>query len=93
MREVREVVEFLLGDRRMLRTAARLLQLEVRERVRIDKAVVDGVGEHRSQGVHDEMNLSETSIGVQAIKRTGQPEALTGAPSYLVSDEAGFVTG
>jgi hypothetical protein len=39
------------------------------------------------------MNLFETSIGVQAIKRTGQPEDLTGAPSYLVSDEAGFVTG
>ena len=46
-----------------------------------------------SQGVHDEMNLFETSIGVQAIKRTGQPEDLTGALSYLVSDEAGFVTG
>jgi NAD(P)-dependent dehydrogenase (short-subunit alcohol dehydrogenase family) len=46
-----------------------------------------------SQGVHDEMNLLETSIGVQAIKRTGQPEDLTGALSYLVSDEAGFVTG
>ena len=46
-----------------------------------------------SQGVHDETNLFETSIGVQAIKRTGQPEDLTGALSYLVSDEAGFVTG
>ena len=46
-----------------------------------------------SQAVHDEMNLFETSIGVQAIKRTGQPEDLTGALSYLVSDEAGFVTG
>jgi NAD(P)-dependent dehydrogenase (short-subunit alcohol dehydrogenase family) len=39
------------------------------------------------------MNLFETSIGVQAIKRTGQPEDLTGALSYLVSGEAGFVTG
>ena len=26
-----------------------------------------------SQGVHDEMNLFETSIGVQAIKRTASP--------------------
>jgi hypothetical protein len=35
------------------------------------------------------MNLFETSIGVQAIKRTGQPADLTGALSYLVSGEGG----
>jgi NAD(P)-dependent dehydrogenase (short-subunit alcohol dehydrogenase family) len=43
------------------------------------------------QGVHGEMSLFETSIGVQAIRRT--PEDLTGVLSYLVSGEAGFVTG
>jgi 3-oxoacyl-[acyl-carrier protein] reductase len=49
--------------------------------------------EGTSTGVHDERNIFELALGGQAIKRTGQPDDLAGALSFLVSDEAGFVTG
>ncbi len=46
-----------------------------------------------STGVHDDMGLFDYVVQAQAIKRNGQPEDLTGLMSYLVSDEAGFITG
>ncbi len=46
-----------------------------------------------STGVHDDMGLFEYVVQAQSIKRNGQPEDLTGLMSYLVSDEAGFITG
>ncbi len=46
-----------------------------------------------STGIHDELNLFDMVIGHQAVKRTGLPEDLTGALSFLVSDDASFITG
>ncbi len=37
--------------------------------------------------------MFEMAAGAQAIKRTGEPEDLVGAMSFLTSDEAGFITG
>jgi NAD(P)-dependent dehydrogenase (short-subunit alcohol dehydrogenase family) len=44
-----------------------------------------------SQGHHDQ--LFEYAVGIQAIKRTGVPEDLAPTLSFLVSEEAGWVTG
>jgi NAD(P)-dependent dehydrogenase (short-subunit alcohol dehydrogenase family) len=46
-----------------------------------------------SQGIHDELGLFEMVKHEQAIKRTGMPEDLAGAISFLASDAASFVTG
>jgi NAD(P)-dependent dehydrogenase (short-subunit alcohol dehydrogenase family) len=46
-----------------------------------------------STGLHDELGLFEMVIEHQAIKRTGMPEDLTGAMSFLVSDDAAYITG
>ncbi len=46
-----------------------------------------------TSGPHDRMGLFEEVINTQAIKRTQVPSDLVGALSYLVSDEASFVTG
>jgi NAD(P)-dependent dehydrogenase (short-subunit alcohol dehydrogenase family) len=46
-----------------------------------------------SRGVHDEMGLFDMVLREQAIKRTSQPEDLTGAMVFLLSDEASFMTG
>ena len=46
-----------------------------------------------TEGPHDEMGLFEMIAQAQAIKRTQVPEDLVGALSFLVSDEAGFITG
>jgi len=46
-----------------------------------------------STGVHDDLGLFDMVIGAQAIKRNGLPEDLAGAVSFLVSDEASFITG
>lgn len=44
-------------------------------------------------GPHQEMGLFEFTRELQAIKRTQEPEDLAGAVAFLVSDEAGFITG
>jgi len=49
--------------------------------------------EGTSTGVHDDMGLFDYVVQAQSIKRNGTPEDLTGLMSYLVSDEAGFITG
>jgi NAD(P)-dependent dehydrogenase (short-subunit alcohol dehydrogenase family) len=46
-----------------------------------------------TEGPHDEMGLFEMVAQAQAIKRTQVPEDLVGALSFLVSDDAGFITG
>lgn len=46
-----------------------------------------------SQGVHDDLGLFEMVAHEQSIKRNGMPEDLTGALSFLVSDDAEFMTG
>ncbi len=46
-----------------------------------------------STGVHDDLGLFEMVAQVQAVKRNGEPEDLTGALSFLLSDEASFMTG
>lgn len=46
-----------------------------------------------STGIHDEIGLFDMVVQHQAIKRTGMPEDLTGALSFLVSDDASFITG
>jgi NAD(P)-dependent dehydrogenase (short-subunit alcohol dehydrogenase family) len=46
-----------------------------------------------STGVHDELGLFEIVVAHQSIKREGVPGDLTGALSFLVSDEASFLTG
>lgn len=46
-----------------------------------------------STGVHDELGLFDMVLNIQAIKRNGRPEDLTGAVSFLVSDDAEFITG
>ena len=49
--------------------------------------------EGTSTGHHDEHGLFDMLARVQAIKRNGTPEDLTGALSFLVSDESSFMTG
>jgi NAD(P)-dependent dehydrogenase (short-subunit alcohol dehydrogenase family) len=44
-------------------------------------------------GPHEELGWFDRVAGGQAIKRTGEPSDLTGALSFLVSDQAGFITG
>ena len=44
-------------------------------------------------GPHEELGWFERVAGAQAIKRTQEPSDLTGALSFLVSDQAGFITG
>jgi NAD(P)-dependent dehydrogenase (short-subunit alcohol dehydrogenase family) len=46
-----------------------------------------------STGIHDELGLFEMVIEHQSIKRTGMPEDLAGVMSFLVSDDAGYMTG
>ncbi len=46
-----------------------------------------------TEGPHDELQLFEIVAQLQAIKRTGQPEDLAGAVSFLTSDDAAFITG
>ncbi len=46
-----------------------------------------------STGVHDELGLFEAVTAQQAIKRVGVPEDLAPAVSFLVSDDASFITG
>lgn len=44
-------------------------------------------------GGHDEMGLFELLASVQAIKRNGVPSDLAGALSFLISDDASWMTG
>ncbi len=46
-----------------------------------------------STGAHDELGLFDLVRAAQSVKRSGVPEDLTGVLSFLVSDEAGFMTG
>jgi NAD(P)-dependent dehydrogenase (short-subunit alcohol dehydrogenase family) len=46
-----------------------------------------------SKGIHDELGLFDMVVEHQSVKRNGLPEDLTGAISFLASDEAGFITG
>jgi NAD(P)-dependent dehydrogenase (short-subunit alcohol dehydrogenase family) len=46
-----------------------------------------------SKGIHDELGLFDMVVAHQAVKRNGLPEDLTGAISFLLSDEAEFITG
>lgn len=46
-----------------------------------------------STGVHDELGLFDMVIEHQAIKRTGMPDDLAGVMSFLVSDDASYMTG
>lgn len=46
-----------------------------------------------STGVHDALGLFDMVAAHQAVKRNGVPEDLTGLMSFLVSDEASFITG
>jgi len=49
--------------------------------------------EGTSTGIHDAMGLFEMVAQHQAIKRNGKPDDLTGLMSFLVSDDASFITG
>jgi NAD(P)-dependent dehydrogenase (short-subunit alcohol dehydrogenase family) len=44
-------------------------------------------------GPHTELGIFDAVVAGQAIKRTGLPEDLTGAVSFLASDESSFMTG
>jgi len=46
-----------------------------------------------SKGIHDELGLFDMVVEHQAVKRTGLPEDLAGAISFLFSDDAEFITG
>ena len=46
-----------------------------------------------STGIHDEMGLFDYVTAHQSIKRVGMPEDLAPAVSFLVSDDASFITG
>jgi NAD(P)-dependent dehydrogenase (short-subunit alcohol dehydrogenase family) len=46
-----------------------------------------------STGVHDDLGLFEMVASMQAIKRNGVPEDLTGPMAFLLSEEAAFMTG
>ncbi len=49
--------------------------------------------EGTSTGVHDELGLFDAVVARQAVGRVGLPGDLTGAVSFLLSDEAEFITG
>ena len=49
--------------------------------------------EGTSTGVHDDLGLFDMVAHASALRRTGLPEDLTGMLAFLVSDEAGFITG
>ena len=44
-------------------------------------------------GPHEAMGIFEATIEAQDVKRTGLPSDLSGALLFLVSDDAGFMTG
>jgi NAD(P)-dependent dehydrogenase (short-subunit alcohol dehydrogenase family) len=44
-------------------------------------------------GPHTELGIFDAVVAGQAIKRTGLPEDLTGAVSFLASEESSFMTG
>lgn len=46
-----------------------------------------------STGLHDELGLFDMVLEHQSIKRTGMPEDLAGVLSFLVSDDASYMTG
>jgi NAD(P)-dependent dehydrogenase (short-subunit alcohol dehydrogenase family) len=46
-----------------------------------------------STGVHDELGLFDMVTQRQAIKRNGEPNDLVGVLSFLLSDDAAFMTG
>ena len=46
-----------------------------------------------SKGIHDELGLFDLVVEHQAVKRTGLPQDLAGAISFLLSDDAEFITG
>lgn len=46
-----------------------------------------------TEGPHDELGLFDMVAGAQSIKRTQQPSDLVGTVSFLVSDDAAFLTG
>ena len=46
-----------------------------------------------STGIHDELGVFDLTISMQAIKRGGMPDDVSGTVSFLVSDDAAFVTG
>jgi NAD(P)-dependent dehydrogenase (short-subunit alcohol dehydrogenase family) len=49
--------------------------------------------EGTSTGEHDAAGLFEMTLAAQAIKHTGHPADLVGALSFVVSDDAAFMTG
>lgn len=51
------------------------------------------VHSHGTDSAHRDLDLFEFLANAQAIKRNGQPEDLTGALSFICSDEGGFMTG
>jgi NAD(P)-dependent dehydrogenase (short-subunit alcohol dehydrogenase family) len=51
------------------------------------------VHSHGTDNAHADLDMFDVLANAQAIKRNGQPEDLTGAMAYLVSDEGSFITG
>jgi NAD(P)-dependent dehydrogenase (short-subunit alcohol dehydrogenase family) len=49
--------------------------------------------EGTSTGEHDAAGLFDLTLAAQAIKHTGKPDDLVGALSFVVSDDAAFMTG
>ena len=49
--------------------------------------------EGTTTGVHDDMGLFDMCLNMQSVKHTGRPEDLVGTLSFLVSDDAAFVSG
>ena len=49
--------------------------------------------EGTSTGAHDDAGLFDMTLQMQAVKHTGTPADLTGALSFIVSDDAAFMTG
>jgi NAD(P)-dependent dehydrogenase (short-subunit alcohol dehydrogenase family) len=51
------------------------------------------VHSHGTDAAHKDLDLFDVLAQAQAIKRNGQPEDLTGALSFICSDEGSFMTG
>lgn len=51
------------------------------------------VHSHGTDEAHKDLDLFEFLAEAQAIKRNGQPEDIAAALAFIVSDEAGFMTG
>jgi len=56
-------------------------------------AILVGLFPHEIAGLDNMEAMTETVMGMQALKRIGQPDDLSPTVAFLASDDAGWITG